>query len=121
MSEATFMADVMGDGGLIAADRVTDLLHITRRELASAMGLSRDTVAKSARVSAPAAQSRLRDMVEILNRVEPWAGSPMQAFAWYRCQPIPSFGDQTAEALVKEGRAEAVKSYLDGIAVGGYA
>jgi hypothetical protein len=34
---------------------------------------------------------------------------------------LPSFGDQTAEALVKEGRAEAVKRYLDRIAVGGYA
>ncbi len=60
-------------------------------------------------------------MVEILNRVRPWAGSPLQAFAWYRSQPIPAFGDRTAEALVSEGRAEAVKSYLDGIAVGGYA
>jgi len=36
-------------------------------------------------------------------------------------QPLPSFGDQTAEALVKEGRSEAVKRYLDRIAVGGYA
>jgi hypothetical protein len=34
---------------------------------------------------------------------------------------LPSFGDQTAEALVKEGRAEAVKRHLDRIAVGGYA
>ncbi len=49
------------------------------------------------------------------------AGSPQQAFASYRSQPLPSFGDQTAEALVKEGRAEAVKHYLDRIAVGGYA
>jgi hypothetical protein len=44
-----------------------------------------------------------------------------QAFAWYRAQPIPSFGDQTPEDLVKEGRAEAVKAYIGRIAVGGYA
>jgi hypothetical protein len=53
--------------------------------------------------------------------VRPWAGSAQQAFAWYRSQPLPSFGDQTAEALVKEGRAASVRRYLDRIAVGGYA
>ncbi len=70
----------------------------------SRAGLSRDAVSKSARVGSPATQAHLRDIVEILNRVRTWAGSPQQAFAWYRSQPLPSFGDQTAEALVKEGR-----------------
>lgn len=110
-----------GAGGMVAADRLSDLLHVTRAELASASGLSRDAISKSARASAPATQSRLRDVVEILNRVQGWAGSPQQAFAWYRSQPLPSFGDQTAEALVKEGRAEAVKRYLDRITLGGFA
>jgi hypothetical protein len=44
-----------------------------------------------------------------------------QAFAWYRSQPLPSFGDLTAEDLVKEGRAEDVKAYLNRIGAGGYA
>jgi hypothetical protein len=44
-----------------------------------------------------------------------------QAFAWYRSQPLPSFGDQTAEDLVRAGRAEHVLSYLSRIASGGYA
>jgi hypothetical protein len=121
MLESGFIGEVIGDGGLIAADRLSAALHITHGELAVAMGVSRDAVAKSARARGPAMQSRLRDMVEILNRVQPWAGSLPQAFAWYRSQPLPSFGDQTAEALVKEGRAEAVKRHLDRIAVGGYA
>nr|WP_242012105.1 hypothetical protein [Acetobacter oeni] len=34
---------------------------------------------------------------------------------------MPSFGDQTAEALVREGCADAVRRYLDRIATGGYA
>ena len=121
MSEAGFIQDVSSDTGLVAADRLSALLRITRAELALAAGVSRDAVAKASRVGTPATQSRLRDMVEILNRVRAWAGSPQQAFAWYRSQPISSFGDQTAEALVKEGRAEAVKRYLDRITVGGYA
>ena len=63
----------------------------------------------------------MRDVVEIINRILPFAGSVPQAFAWYRSQPLPSFGDRTTEDLVKEGRAEAVKEYLSRIAVGGYA
>ena len=106
---------------MIAVDRLSDLLHVTRGELAVALGLSRDAVSKTARAASPVTQARLRDLVEIINRVRGWAGSPQQAFAWYRSQPLPSFGDQTAEALVKEGRAEAVKRHLDRIAVGGYA
>ncbi|MBC7800452.1 MAG: DUF2384 domain-containing protein [Gemmatimonadaceae bacterium] len=116
-----FQADVADDQGFVATDRLSRALHISRGELAIASGLSRDAVSKIARARAPATQSRLRDMLEILNRVKPWAGSPQQAFAWYRSQPLPSFGDRTAEALVKEGRAEAVKRHLDRIAVGGYA
>ena len=43
------------------------------------------------------------------------------AFAWFRAQPLPSFGDKTAENLVKEGRAQAVKDYLSRIAEGSFA
>lgn len=121
MSDLAFLEETSANSGLIAADRLSDLLHITRAELAIALGLSRDAISKSTRVGSPATQARLRDLVEIINRVRAWAGSPQQAFAWYRSQPLPSFGDQTAEALVKEGRAEAVKRHLDRIAVGGYA
>jgi inorganic triphosphatase YgiF len=116
-----FLSDMAPDGGLIRAEQLSKRLHITRAELAIVLGLSRDSVSKATRVRSPATQAKLRDMVEIINRVRGWAGSPQQAFAWYRSQCLPSFGDQTAEALVKEGRAEAVKRYLDRIAVGGYA
>ncbi|WP_342629726.1 antitoxin Xre/MbcA/ParS toxin-binding domain-containing protein [Nguyenibacter vanlangensis] len=121
MSESTLLAAAFDPSGLIAADRLSDLLHITRIELAVTLGLSRDATSKTARISRPATQAQLRDMVEILNRARPWAGSPQQAFAWYRSQPLPSFGDQTAEDLVREGRVDAVRRYLDRIAVGGYA
>lgn len=60
-------------------------------------------------------------MVEIINRVLPWFDSELAAFAWYRSQSLPSFGDKTAEDLVAEGRGEAIKSYLSRIAEGGYA
>lgn len=121
MSDTGFLSASAGDDGLVAVGRLSDILHITRAELASALGLSRASVSRTDRAGSRATQTRLRDMVEILNRVRPWAGSPELAFAWYRSQSLPSFGDQTAEDLVKEGRAEAVKRYLDRIAVGGFA
>lgn len=121
MSEAAFLSEAFDHSGQVAVHRLSDMLHITRGELAATLGLSRDAISKTARLSRPATQARLRDMVEILNRVRPWAGSAQQAFAWYRSQPLPSFGDRTAEALVQEGRADAVRRYLDRIATGGYA
>src|SRR4051794_11991257 len=114
----SFLADVIRQDGTIAPDRLTERLRISRIELAHASGLSRDAVSKTARLASPATQSRLRDIVEIINRELPWAGSLPQAFAWYRAEPLPSFGQLTAEDLVKQGRAEDVKRYLSRIAVG---
>lgn len=121
MIQRNFLAEVMTPEGRIATNRLTAEFCITKVELARAIGLSRDAVSKTARVLAHPTQKRLRDLVEIINRILPFAGSVPQAFAWYRSQPLPSFGDRTAEDLVKEGRAEAVKKYLSRIAVGGYA
>ena len=66
-------------------------------------------------------EEKLREMSEIINRVIPWAGSELAAYAWYRSQPLPSLGDATAEELVRQGRAELVRSYLARIAQGGFA
>ncbi len=121
MLNGEFLDEVITPDGLVAADRLTAKLHITKAEFAVASGLSRDAVSKSARLKTRATQARMRDVVEILNRVLPWSGSVGQAFAWYRSQSLPSFGDRTAEDLVKEARAEAVKRHLSRIAAGGYA
>jgi hypothetical protein len=121
MARAAIIDDVIRPDGMVETQRLSERLRVTKGELALAAGLSRDAVAKTARLESPSTQARLRDMVEIINRVMPWAGSVPQAFAWYRAQNLPSFGDRTAEDLVKEGRADAVKAYLARIAVGGYA
>ena len=120
-SPVSFLGEVTDPDGQIEPGRLVLQLRITKTELATASGLSRDAVFKRSRLGAHATQARLHEVAEIINRVLPWAGSVPQAFAWYRAQPIPSFGDQTPEDLVKEGRAEAVKAYLSRIAVGGFA
>lgn len=68
-----------------------------------------------------AAQTRLQEMLEIISRISAWAGGKEQAVAWYRAEPIPAFGSRTAESLVKEGKAVAVRDYLDHVATGGFA
>jgi transcriptional regulator with XRE-family HTH domain len=121
MVNTGFLHQVISDEGFIAANNLAKVLHITQNDLAEVTGLSRDSVSKSARCKSRSTQTRLRDTVEIINRVAEWSGGVGRAFAWFRSQPLPSFGDKTAEDLVKEGRAEAVKAYLARIADGGYA
>ena len=118
---AEWLSEVMTDQGLIETDRLAEVLHITKTELARATGLSRDAVSKRDRREARRTQTRLRDTVEIIHRVAGWTGSTGRAFAWFCSQPLPSFGDRTAEDLVKEGCAQAVKDSLARIAEGGYA
>jgi hypothetical protein len=108
-------------GDTLSPDLMAELLRTTKEEIAATAGLSRDAVARRARVQARGTQRRLREMVEILSRIEPWAGSPVAAYAWYRAQPLPGFAGRTAEMLVREGHARAVRDYLDEVALGGFA
>lgn len=120
MASAAFLSEVTGEKG-VSPDRLSAALHITKSELALAAGLSRDAVSKAARSNSVVTQARLREMSEIINRVIPWAGSELAAYAWYRSQPLPSFGDATAEELVRQGLGEKVRAYLGRIAAGGFA
>lgn len=120
MASIAFLTAVM-NGGLVQPAMLSDRLGINSSQLAVMLGVSRDAISKRARLASPAVQAKLRDVAEIINRVLPWAGSEATAYAWYRSQPLPSFGDLTAQDLVSAGRAEAVKAYLSRIAAGGYA
>jgi hypothetical protein len=108
-------------GALFDLDGVIHALGMTKAQLAETAGLGRDTLQKSARAQAPKTRARIGEMLEILARVEAWAGGKPQALAWYRAQPISALDGRTAEALVKTGKAAAVRDYLDHIALGGFA
>lgn len=107
--------------GLIAINRLADGFGMSKTQLAHTAGLARETLYRAERSHGPKTQGRLREMLEIISRVTEWAGGKEQAMAWYRAQPLPAFGDRTAEALVKEGKAAAVRDYLDHMALGGFA
>lgn len=113
------LADMLAND-MIDSAHLAQGLDIAKTGLADAAGLGRDELYRD-RERGAKTQTRLRDLIEILNQVEPWAGSIRQAFAWYRCEPLASFGGLTAADLVIAGQAEAVKAYLRRIAVGGYA
>ncbi len=119
MSELT--SHLIDQSGYISPKAFADEFHTTVKEVAVISGLSPDTVAKRHRAQSKASQKRLRDIVLILNRVLPWCGTPMQAYAWYRSEPLPSFGDLTAEELVKRDMADAVLAHLNRVAEGGFA
>lgn len=111
----------MDSTGRISVDRVADSFGMSKTQLAETVGLARESLYKAARVGTLKTQARVREMLEIISRVSEWAGGKEQAMAWYRAQPIPAFGGRTAEALVKDGKAGAVRDYLDHLAVGGFA
>jgi len=100
---------------------VADALRTTKSEIAGTLGLGKDAFTRASRVRARKTQVRLRQMLEILNRVEAVTGSPLAAYAWFRAEPLPGFGGATPDQLVREDRAEHVHAYLDRVMAGGYA
>ncbi|HEX7759038.1 MAG TPA: MbcA/ParS/Xre antitoxin family protein [Caulobacteraceae bacterium] len=112
---------LMDEHGAVNIEHVADAFSMSRAQLAETAGLAREVLQKSSRRDGPKAQTRVREMLEIINLVQAWAGGPAQAMAWYRAEPIPAFGGRTAEALVKSGNATAVRDYVDHLATGGYA
>ena len=100
---------------------IADALHTTKSEIAGTLGLGRDAFSRTSRIRARKTQTRLRQMLEILNRVEAGTGSPLAAYAWFRAEPLPGFGGATPNLLLREGKADHVHAYLDRVMAGGYA
>ena len=105
----------------ISPKLIATALRTTESEIASALGLGKDAFTRPSRVRARKTQVRLRQMLEILSRVEVATGSPLAAYAWFRAEPLPGFGGATPVRLLCEGQAEDVHACLDRIMAGGYA
>jgi hypothetical protein len=107
--------------GLFAPARIASALLTTRDEVARTVGLGRDALMRTERIKSPKTQKRLREMVEILNRVEPRFGSTLIAYAWYRSEPLAGFAGLTAMQLVQDGHAVEVMEYIDAVDAGVHA
>ena len=121
MAMSGFTEKLIDNTGFVNPKLVAAAFHTTQKEVAQLSGLSIDAVSKQQRARSTKSQKRLLDLVLIINRVIPWTGSLFQAYAWYRSEPLPGFGDLTAETLVKQGHSAQIMAYLDRIAEGGFA
>jgi uncharacterized protein (DUF2384 family) len=118
---AKLVARFIDSRGIVLMDDVADWFGMSKGQLATTVGVRPETFQRVKRIAAPKTQSRVKEMLEIIGRIADWAGGKDQAMAWYRAEPIPAFGGRTAESLVKEGKAAAVRDYLDHVAMGGFA
>lgn len=109
------------DDGFFAPRKIADAFHTTSEEVARTVGLGRDAVQRKDRVQSDRTQRRLREMVEVINKVEPRFGSAMIAYAWFRSEPLAGFSGQTAMQLVRDGRGDEVLDYVDAVDAGVYA
>lgn len=109
------------EAGQFAPRKIAEVLRTTSAEVARTAGLGRDAVQRKDRLNSDRTQRRLREMVEVLNKVEPRFGSPLMAYAWYRSEPLPGFGGQTAMQLVRDGKVDEVLAFIDAVDAGVHA
>jgi len=109
------------ESGLFAPRKIADAFRTTSEEVAKTAGLGKDAVQRKDRIKSDKTQRRLREMIEIVNKVEPRFGSALMAYAWYRSEPLPGFSGHTAMQLVRGGRADEVLDYIDAVDAGVYA
>ncbi|MEM1133676.1 MAG: hypothetical protein AAGH53_12145 [Pseudomonadota bacterium] len=111
----------LSTNGTFNPKQIAAVLRTTSEEVASSVGLGKDAVQRKDRIQSARTQKRLREMIEILNKVSPRFGSPLIAYAWYRSQPLAGFDGMTAMHLVHANRAADVLEYIDAVDAGIFA
>lgn len=106
------------DEGLFSPRKIAEALRTTSDEIARTAGLGRDAIQRKDRIRSDKTQRRLREVAEIINKVEPRFGSALMAYAWYRSEPLAGFSSMTAMQLVRNGRADEVLDYIDAVDAG---
>lgn len=108
-----------GSTPFLSARRVAELLGVTMSELASLIGVARNTLA--AKTGARKVDAALSPVVRILAMATEMAGSEERAAIWFKHQPIPGWAGKTAYDLVREGKTDKVLAYLEAVRSGVYA
>jgi len=109
------------EGGQFEPRKIAAALRTSAEEIAMTVGLGKDAMQRRSRISSDKTQRRLRELVEVLNKVEPRFGSELMAYAWYRSEPLPGFDGRTAMQLVQDGKAQQVLEYIDAVDAGVFA
>lgn len=103
----------------LSARRVAELLGVNLTELASLIGVARNTLA--AKTGARKVDAALSPIVRILAMAGEMAGDEQRAAIWFKHQPIPGWAGKTAYDLVREGKTDKVLAYLEAVRSGIYA
>ena len=109
------------ESGQFEPRKIAAVLRTSAEEIALTVGLGKDALQRRTRIGSDKTQRRLRELVEVLNKVEPRFGSELMAYAWYRSEPLPGFDGRTAMQLVQEGKAQQVLEYIDAVDAGVFA
>jgi uncharacterized protein (DUF2384 family) len=121
MTSLAIPASRFGDAQapFLSARRVAEILGVTLGELASLIGVARNTLA--AKTAARKADAALSPVVRILAMASEMAGGEQRAAIWFKHQPLPGWAGKTPFDLVREGKADKVLAYLEAVRAGVYA
>ena len=72
------------EGGLFEPRKIAAALRTSAGEIAMTVGLGKDALQRRTRISLDKVQRRLRELVEVLNKVESRVGTELVPYAWYR-------------------------------------
>lgn len=95
---------------------IGDFFGFQVQELAERAHVHRNT--PTARPQAPQLQKYLQDMVRVLAAAAQITGDKQRAAFLLRNEPLRAFSYKTADALIQEGRADALIAYLESLAGG---
>ena len=100
----------------LSPSKVGDFFGFRVQELAERAHVHRNT--PTARPQAPQLQKYLQDMVRVLAVATEMTGDSERAVFLLRNEPLRAFSYKTADALIQEGRADAVIAYLESLVSG---
>lgn len=100
--------------------KITSQLGTTTGELMRTLGFDADADGKHqrSRITSDYAERRIRQIIDVLCKVESRFGSAPLAYAWYRSEPLPGFSGLTVMELVQRGRVEDVLTSIDAVNIG---
>jgi uncharacterized protein (DUF2384 family) len=96
--------------------KVARALSLQMQDLADSAHVHRNTL--NARPQSPKVQALLQSILRVLSAATEAFGSREVALSWMRNEPVPAFRHKTALDLIREGRTEAVVSYLESVSAG---
>lgn len=92
---------------MLSPARYIGLLEMDVETLARNAGVSVDAISQTP--GAAVIQSHLRDNLRVIKAAYDTSGGDLaKSLRWFRAEPLPAFGQRTAEQAVSAGRADDV-------------